>query len=144
MSISINSTKFCSFDLFWDFDVVYTILIKICKTFHYYFVKLDFCQFDMIKILRVFSSNIILETKILIVLLIVVLKIFFEINNDVTNKLIINELLKTRDKRTWKRFEIILFDNKLSSKKNNTINRETKFWYVCDCWYFCVISKNRS
>ena len=47
-----------------------------------------------------FSSNTMLETKVLIVLLIVVLRIFFETNNDMTNELIIDELLKTFDKQT--------------------------------------------
>ena len=61
--------------------------------------------------LRIFSSNMILETKILIVLLIVTLrlKIFFEINkitinyivvNEITNELTIDEKLKVRNKRT--------------------------------------------
>ena len=103
LTSSINSR---SFDLFCDFDVVCTILIKICKIFHCYFVKLDFCQLDIMKILRVFSSNIMLETKMLIVLLIVTLKlrIFFEIDkktidcivvDEKTNKLAIDEKLKT-------------------------------------------------
>ena len=156
ISISTNSTKFCSFDLFWDFDIVYTISINIDKIFYYYFVKFNFYQFDIMKILRVFSSNIIFETKILIILLIVTLKLkmFFEIDkitinyivvNEITNELIIDEKLKTRNKRTWNRFNVLLLlDDELSSKNNDTINRETKFWYVCDCQYFCIISKNRS
>ena len=149
---SINSRLF---DLFCDFNVVCIILIKICKTFYCCFVKLDFCQFDIIKMLRVFSSNIMLETKMLIVLLIVILrlKIFFEINemtidyivvDEKINKLTIDEKLKTRDKQTCDRFQIIvLLDDELS-KNDDTIDRETKFWYICDCQYFCVISKNRS
>ena len=63
------------------------------------------------KKLRIFSSNIIFEAKILIVLLIVTLRlrIFFEIDkitincivvDEITNKLAINEKLKIRDKRT--------------------------------------------
>ena len=50
------------------------------------------------KILRVLSSN----TKILTILLIVALKLkmFFETNNVITNKLTIDELLNVRDKRT--------------------------------------------
>ena len=116
MLISTSLINFRSFDSFCDFDVVCTILIKICKTFYCCFVKFDSCQFDMIKILRIFSSNIILETKMLIMLLIVTLrlKIFFEIDemtidcivvDKKTNKLIIDEKLKTRNKRTYNRFE---------------------------------------
>ena len=50
------------------------------------------------KILRVLLSN----TKIITILLIVILRLrmFFEINNVVTNKLTIDELLNARDKRT--------------------------------------------
>ena len=92
----------------------------------------------MMKMLRVFSSNMMLETKMLIVLLIVTLrlKMFFEIDeitidcivvDEKANKLAIDEKLKTRDKRTCNRFEIIvLLDDELS-KNDNTIDRETKF-----------------
>ena len=50
------------------------------------------------KILRVLFSN----TKILTILLVVTLrlKIFFETNNVVTNRLTIDKLLNARDKRT--------------------------------------------
>ena len=138
MLMSTNSINSCSFDSFCDFDVICTISIKICKTFHCCFVKLDFCQLDMMKMLRVFSSNMMLETKMLIVLLIVTLrlKMFFEIDeitidcivvDEKANKLAIDEKLKTRDKRTCNRFEIIvLLDDELS-KNDNTIDRETKF-----------------
>ena len=46
-------------------------------------MKLVFCQSNMIKMLRVLSSN----TKILTILLIVILrlKMFFEINDEITN-----------------------------------------------------------
>ena len=88
--------------------------------------------------LRVFSSNIMLETKILIVLLIITskLRIFFEIDkmtidcivvDEKTNKLIIDEKLKTRDKRTCDRFEIIILLDDELSKNDNTIDHETKF-----------------
>ena len=109
MSTSSMSSRL--FDLFCDFDVICIVLIKTCKTFHCCFVKLVFCQSNTMKILRVFSSNIILETKMLIVLLIVILKlkIFFEIDkmtidyidvDEITNELAIDEKLKTQDKRT--------------------------------------------
>ena len=92
----------------------------------------------MMKMLRVFSSNIMLETKILIVLLIITskLRIFFEIDkmtidcivvDEKTNKLIIDEKLKTRDKRTCDRFEIIILLDDELSKNDNTIDHETKF-----------------
>ena len=144
MLVLTNSTKKFSFDSFWDLEIVCTMSMRVCKTLHCCFVKFNFCQLDIIKILRMFSSNTMLETKVLIVLLIVVLRIFFETNNDMTNELIIDELLKTFDKQTWKQFAMILFDNELSSKNDDLIDDKTKFWYVYDCQYFCVISKNRS
>ena len=151
MSISTSSIKFLSFDLFWNFDIICIISIKTCNAFHYCSIKFVFCQSNMMKILRVLLLN-----KVLTILLIVILKlkIFFEINkitidciivDEITNKLTINEKLKTWDKRTWNRFNVlVLFNDELLSKNDDTINRETKFWYVYNCWYFCVIAKNRS
>ena len=123
---STSSIEFRSFDSFWNFDVIWIVSIKIYKTFHYCFVKLVFCQSNMIKMLRVLSSS-----KILTILLIVTLRLntFFEINDVMTNELTIDELLKTRDKRTWNRFEMmILLDDELSSKIDKIIDFETKFW----------------
>ena len=99
--------SFCSFDLFYDFDVICIILIKTYKTFHCYFVKLIFYQLNIIKILHVLSLN----TRMLTILLVVALRLktFFETNkitidyiivDEIINKLTIDEKLKTRDKRT--------------------------------------------
>ena len=74
----------------------------------------------------------------LIVLLIVTLKLkmFFEIDkitidcivvDEKTNKLAIDEKLKTRNKRTCDRFEIIILLDDELLKNDNIIDRETKF-----------------